>query len=247
METQPDTFPVEAVDHLRFAVGNALQAAHFYSTAFGMRVTAYRGPETGSRELAEYVLESGGARFVITGPVVAGTWVGESVAKHGDGIVDIALRVPDAERAFRVAVERGATALAELDRIGRAIAGQKCRRPIESKTQFVAYPLAEQAKDEMHSHACPGFRVAVYRSTLAGATREFPVSVVVEDAHPLLGAEWGVGAPVAELRRRLGTPQAVSAEGFGYALRPDRAGRDTLRFEVAGGVVRAITWTWDVE
>ena len=39
-----DTFPVEAVDHLRFAVGNARQAAHWYSTAFGMRVTAYRGP-----------------------------------------------------------------------------------------------------------------------------------------------------------------------------------------------------------
>jgi 4-hydroxyphenylpyruvate dioxygenase len=108
-----DEFPVEAVDHLRFAVGNARQAAHFYSTAFGMRVTAYRGPETGSRELAEYVLESGGARFVVTGPVVAGTSVGQSVARHGDGVVDIALRVPDAERAFRVAVERGAVGLEE--------------------------------------------------------------------------------------------------------------------------------------
>src|SRR5687767_12139099 len=111
--TESDTFPVEAVDHLRFAVGNARQAAHFYSTAFGMRVTAYRGPETGSRELAEFVLESGGARFVLTGPVVAGTAVGDHVARHGDGVVDIALRVPDAERAFRVAVERGATPLAE--------------------------------------------------------------------------------------------------------------------------------------
>ena len=68
-----DPFPVEGVDHLRFAVGNARQAAHWYATAFGMRLTAYRGPETGSRELAEYVLESGGARFVLAGPVVAGT------------------------------------------------------------------------------------------------------------------------------------------------------------------------------
>jgi catechol 2,3-dioxygenase-like lactoylglutathione lyase family enzyme len=42
--TLSDPFPVEAVDHLRFAVGNARQAAHFYSTALGMRVTAYRGP-----------------------------------------------------------------------------------------------------------------------------------------------------------------------------------------------------------
>ncbi len=108
-----DPFPVEAVDHLRFAVGNARQAAHFYSTALGMRVTAYRGPETGSRELAEYVLESGGARFVVTGPVVAGTAVGDHVARHGDGVVDIALRVPDAARAYALAVERGATGLAE--------------------------------------------------------------------------------------------------------------------------------------
>jgi 4-hydroxyphenylpyruvate dioxygenase len=108
-----DPFPVEAVDHLRFAVGNARQAAHWYSTAFGMRVTAYRGPETGSRELAEYVLESGGARFVVCGPVVAGTALGEHVARHGDGVTDIALRVPDAERAFRTAVERGATPVRE--------------------------------------------------------------------------------------------------------------------------------------
>ncbi len=111
--TGPDDFPVEAVDHLRFAVGNARQAAHFYATAFGMRVTAYRGPETGSREVAEYVLESGNARFVVAGPVRAGTALGEHVARHGDGVVDIALRVPDAAAAFRVAVERGATPLAE--------------------------------------------------------------------------------------------------------------------------------------
>ena len=109
---EPDDFPVEAVDHLRFAVGNARQAAHFYSTAFGMRVTAYKGPETGSREVAEYVLESGGARFVVAGPVVAGTALGQHVARHGDGIVDIALRVPDAARAYEVAVARGAVGLA---------------------------------------------------------------------------------------------------------------------------------------
>jgi 4-hydroxyphenylpyruvate dioxygenase len=109
----PDDFPVEGIDHVRFAVGNARQAAHFYSTAFGMRVTAYRGPETGSRELAEYVLESGAARFVVTGEVRAGSWVGRHVAAHGDGVIDIALRVPDAARAFETAVSRGARPVAE--------------------------------------------------------------------------------------------------------------------------------------
>ena len=106
-------FPVEAVDHLAFAVGNARQSAHFYASAFGMRVTGYRGPETGCRETASYVLESGSARFVVTGPVVAGTDVGAHVAAHGDGVTDIALRVPDAAHAFSLAVSRGAAAVQE--------------------------------------------------------------------------------------------------------------------------------------
>jgi 4-hydroxyphenylpyruvate dioxygenase len=108
-----DVFPVRGMDHVRFAVGNAKQAAYYYSTAFGMRCVAYRGPEVGSRDLAEYVLESGSARFVITGEVHAGTWVGEHVREHGDGVVDLALTVPDVESAFRHAVAAGAGAVAE--------------------------------------------------------------------------------------------------------------------------------------
>jgi 4-hydroxyphenylpyruvate dioxygenase len=106
-------FPVQGMDHVRFAVGNAKQAAHYYSTAFGMRCVAYRGPETGSRHFAEYVLQAGTARFVVTGEAHAGTWVGEHVREHGDGVVDLALTVPDAEQAFERAVAAGARALAE--------------------------------------------------------------------------------------------------------------------------------------
>src|SRR5215207_5468255 len=104
-----DVFPVRGMDHVRFAVGNARQAAHYYSTAFGMRCTAYRGPEVGSRDLAEYVLESGSARFVITGEVHAGTWVGRHVAEHGDGVADLALEVPDVQSAYAHAISAGAT------------------------------------------------------------------------------------------------------------------------------------------
>jgi 4-hydroxyphenylpyruvate dioxygenase len=106
-------FPVMGVDHVRFLVGNAKQAAHFYSTAFGMAVTAYRGPETGQRDCAEYVLESGGARFVLTGEAHAGTDVGRHVAAHGDGVHDIALTVPDARYAYQLALARGAIGLVE--------------------------------------------------------------------------------------------------------------------------------------
>jgi 4-hydroxyphenylpyruvate dioxygenase len=109
-----DPFPVMGMDYIRFYVGNAKQAAHFYSTAFGMTCVAYRGPETGSRDYAEYVLTSGKARFVITGEVHAGTDVARQVVEHGDGVVDLALQVPNVEQALTYAREQGATVLDEV-------------------------------------------------------------------------------------------------------------------------------------
>ncbi len=108
-----DQFPIDGIDAIVFHVGNARQAAHWYSTGFGMRCTAYAGPETGLRDRASYVLESGSARFVVEGAVRAGSPVAASVARHGDGVVDVALRVPDAERAYQLAVERGARGVTE--------------------------------------------------------------------------------------------------------------------------------------
>ncbi len=114
---EADPFPVKGMDAVEFAVGNAKQAAHYYSTAFGMRCVAYAGPETGSRELASYVLESGGARFVLTSVVKAsserGRFLEQHVAEHGDGVVDLAIEVPDVYAAYDFAVDRGAGSLAE--------------------------------------------------------------------------------------------------------------------------------------
>jgi 4-hydroxyphenylpyruvate dioxygenase len=78
-----------------------------------MTCVAYSGPETGSRDVAEYVLTSGKARFRITGEVRAGSAVGESVAAHGDGVVDLAIEVPDVDKAVEHAREEGATVLDE--------------------------------------------------------------------------------------------------------------------------------------
>jgi 4-hydroxyphenylpyruvate dioxygenase len=108
-----DVFPVKGVDYLRFLVGNAKQAAHYYSTAFGMTCVAYRGPEQGYRDHAEYVLVSGSARFVVAGAVHAGAPGSEHVAKHSDGIYDIALAVPDVDAAYKHAVEAGARGVTE--------------------------------------------------------------------------------------------------------------------------------------
>lgn len=51
-----DFLPLRGLDHLAFRVGNAKQAAYFYRSALGMRLTAYCGPETGARSTASYVL-----------------------------------------------------------------------------------------------------------------------------------------------------------------------------------------------
>ncbi|CAG6397572.1 4-hydroxyphenylpyruvate dioxygenase [Streptomyces cocklensis] len=112
-----DAFPVKGMDAVVFAVGNAKQAAHYYSTAFGMRRVAYSGPENGSRETASYVLESGGARFVFTSVIKPATehgrFLADHVAAHGDGVVDLSIEVPDARAAYAYAVAHGARGLAE--------------------------------------------------------------------------------------------------------------------------------------
>jgi 4-hydroxyphenylpyruvate dioxygenase len=114
---QADPFPVKGMDAVVFAVGNAKQAAHYYSTAFGMKLVAYSGPETGSRETASYVLTNGSARFVLTSvikPATAwGHFLERHVAEHGDGVVDLAIEVPDARAAYAYAVEHGARSVAE--------------------------------------------------------------------------------------------------------------------------------------
>src|SRR5258708_31360608 len=97
--TAAEEFPVTGMDAVVFAVGNARQAAHFYATAFGMRCVAYRGPETGCRDDAAYVLESGAARFMFRVPVRAGSALRRHVAAHGDWVIELTLRGPSAQHA----------------------------------------------------------------------------------------------------------------------------------------------------
>jgi len=108
-----DPFPVRGLDHLRFVVGNARQAAHYYSTAFGMTCAAYRGPEQGYPDAAEYVMVAGSVRFVLTGAVRARTDYARHHARHGDGIRDIALEVPDVDAGYAFAMRHGAKGIDE--------------------------------------------------------------------------------------------------------------------------------------
>ncbi|HEX6106500.1 MAG TPA: 4-hydroxyphenylpyruvate dioxygenase [Gemmatimonadales bacterium] len=106
--TSTDTFPINGTDYVEFYVGNAKQASHFYRTAFGFQLNGYRGPETGVRDAASYLLQQNKIRLVLTTPLRPDHPAADHIHRHGDGVRDIALWVDDAREAFRNAVQRGA-------------------------------------------------------------------------------------------------------------------------------------------
>ncbi|MEP9382399.1 4-hydroxyphenylpyruvate dioxygenase [Nocardioides sp. KR10-350] len=106
-----DPFPVTGWDAIVWAVGNATQSAHYFQSAYGMDLVAYAGPETGNRDHVSYVLTSGAVRFVIQGGAGADSPVAQHHARHGDGVLDIALEVPDVDRCVAHARAQGATVL----------------------------------------------------------------------------------------------------------------------------------------
>nr|MBA3892050.1 VOC family protein [Gemmatimonadaceae bacterium] len=117
-EAAQDVFPINGTDYIEFYVANAKQAAHYYRAAFGFQLVGYRGPETGVRDRASYLLQQDKIRFVLTtairpdlSPTAAA--IADHVARHGDGVRDLALWVDDARDAFSKAVERGAIAVHE--------------------------------------------------------------------------------------------------------------------------------------
>ena len=112
-DEEKDVFPVTGWDAIVFVVGNATQTAHYYQAAWGMQLVAYRGPETGFRDHKSYVLESGSIRFVISGAVHPDSAHADHHRRHGDGVVDIALEVPDVDRCIAQARRAGATVLEE--------------------------------------------------------------------------------------------------------------------------------------
>jgi 4-hydroxyphenylpyruvate dioxygenase len=101
-------FPLRKIDHVRFFVGNARQSAFFYRNAFGFDVVAYSGLETKVRHEAGYVLKQGEITFVLTSPLSEQHPESKRLITHGDGVMDIALDVPDVRAAFEEAVKRGA-------------------------------------------------------------------------------------------------------------------------------------------
>ncbi len=108
-----DFLPLNGTDYVEFYVGNAKQAAHFYASAFGFQIAGYKGPETGYRGAASYLLQQGKIRFVMTTPMGPEGPIAEHIAQHGDGVKDLALWVDDATSAFEETTRRGGIPIRE--------------------------------------------------------------------------------------------------------------------------------------
>jgi 4-hydroxyphenylpyruvate dioxygenase len=117
-DEEADVFPVTGWDAIVFVVGNATQAAHYYQSAWGMQLEAYSGPENGNRDHKSFVLRSGSIRFVLNGAVDPDSPLADHHRRHGDGVVDIALEVPDVDRCVAQARKAGATVVREPEDVG---------------------------------------------------------------------------------------------------------------------------------
>jgi 4-hydroxyphenylpyruvate dioxygenase len=124
MTEEADFLQIKAIDHVHFYVGNARHAMHYWWKAFGFRPVAYSGLETGNRDFASYVLESGNARFVVSAGYSPSSGISAHHMVHGDGVKVIALEVDDVEKAWRETTTRG---------------GKSAWAPMEEKDEFGSY------------------------------------------------------------------------------------------------------------
>uniref|UniRef100_A0A9J7Y9R3 4-hydroxyphenylpyruvate dioxygenase n=3 Tax=Cyprinus carpio TaxID=7962 RepID=A0A9J7Y9R3_CYPCA len=111
-------------DHLTFWVGNAKQAASYYCTKLGFEPLAYRGLETGSRDVVSHVVKQGKIIYVFTSALNPGNKeMGDHLVKHGDGVKDVAFTVENCDFLVEKARERGAIIIKEPhvveDKFGR--------------------------------------------------------------------------------------------------------------------------------
>lgn len=90
-------------DHLTLWVGNAKQAASFYCTRFGFERVAYRGLETNDREVVSHVVRQDKIFLVLQSPLNPDeVEMNSHIAKHGDGVKDVAFSVDDTVGIFKV-------------------------------------------------------------------------------------------------------------------------------------------------
>jgi 4-hydroxyphenylpyruvate dioxygenase len=107
---------VDSFDHVTFWVGNARQSAVFYMTQFGFEPLAFRGLETGSRDLACHVLRLNDTIIQLVSAVEPNNReLNDFLMSHGDAVKDVAFRVENIEALLKHALENGAELVRPLE------------------------------------------------------------------------------------------------------------------------------------
>ncbi|XP_036434315.1 4-hydroxyphenylpyruvate dioxygenase [Colossoma macropomum] len=150
-------------DHITFWVGNAKQAASYYCNKLGFEPLAYRGLETGSRDVVSHAVKQGKIIYVFSSALNPGNKeMGEHLVKHGDGVKDVAFTVQDCDFLVQKARERGAVIVKEP-------------RVLEDKFGKVKLAVLQTYGDTTHTLVeregytglfLPGFHTPLFRDPL---------------------------------------------------------------------------------
>lgn len=108
LSEEGDFFQIKSIDHIHFWVGNAKHTMYYWWKGFGFQPIAYSGLETGNRQFASYVLQSGQIRLVVSAPYGPTSEIAAHQMVHGDGVKAIAIEVDDVTRAYAETTGRGA-------------------------------------------------------------------------------------------------------------------------------------------
>jgi 4-hydroxyphenylpyruvate dioxygenase len=111
---RPEVGKFEAFDHLHFYVSNAKQIAAYYVLRLGFEYYAYKGLETGSREVATWVVRQNDIVLAFSSPLVpVPSDLGKRILITGDAVKDVAFRVADCKALYEKAIKRGAKGIQE--------------------------------------------------------------------------------------------------------------------------------------
>jgi len=111
-------FGFHGFHHCEFYVSNAKQVADWYVLRLGFEKIAYKGLETGSRDLCSHVVRQGSITYIFTSPLspkfsVACGNVMMDISVKGDGVKDVAFICDDVRQAYEYAIAKGATGIHE--------------------------------------------------------------------------------------------------------------------------------------
>ena len=158
---------LKRIHHIELWVGNAKQAAFYYRKAFGFSQVGYVGLETAERSQTSYAMSQGKANMVLTSPLTLDHAAVDFMKKHGDGVRDIALEVPDAEAAFQEAVRRGAKPFHE-PKVVEDEHGKICRAAVHTYGDVIHSLLSFH---DYKGPFLPGYRAAPIAAEGAGILR----------------------------------------------------------------------------